>query len=333
MSAGFFFMKKKDGGLRPCVDFRSLNDITVKYHYPLPLVPAALEQLHTAHYFTKLDLRSAYNLIRIREGHEWKTAFSTTTRHYEYLVMPFGLCNAPSVFQAFVNDVFRDLLHKFVIVYIDDILVYSDTFEEHVSHVRQVLQRLITHRLYAKGEKCEFHQTSVSFLGYVIRAQGVAMDQGKVEAVLRWPQPSTVRELQRFLGFANFYRRFIRGLSTIAAPLTSLLKGAPRWLHWTPAAIQASEALKSRFSQAPILHHPDPTSQFIVEVDASSTGIGAALSQCQRQPAKTYPCAYYSRKLTNAELNNDVGDRELLPMKAAFGEWRHWFQFQITYCP
>uniref|UniRef100_A0A3B3BMY4 Gypsy retrotransposon integrase-like protein 1 n=1 Tax=Oryzias melastigma TaxID=30732 RepID=A0A3B3BMY4_ORYME len=325
-SAGFFFVKKKDGGLRPCIDYRSLNDVTVKYRYPLPLVPAALEQLRTARFFTKLDLRSAYNLIRIRAGDEWKTAFSTTSGHYEYLVMPFGLCNAPSVFQAFVNDVFRDLLNKFVIVYIDDILVYSDTLEEHVSHVRQVLQRLIAHRLYAKQEKCEFHQTSISFLGYVISAQGVAMDQGKVDAVLQWPQPKSVRELQRFLGFANFYRRFIRGFSTVAAPLTSLLKGGPRQLHWTPAATQAFENLKSRFSQSPILHHPDPTSQFIVEVDASNTGIGAILSQRHGQPGKTYPCAYYSRKLTDAERNYNVGDRELLAMKAAFGEWRHWLE-------
>ncbi len=135
-SAGFFFVKKKDGGLRPCIDYRSLNDITSKFRYPLPLVPAALEQLRRARYFTKLDLRCAYNLIRIREGDEWKMAFSTTTGHYEYLVMPFGLSNSPSVFQAFINNVFRDMLNQWVIVYIDDILIYSETYEEHVRHVR-----------------------------------------------------------------------------------------------------------------------------------------------------------------------------------------------------
>uniref|UniRef100_A0A3B3DPC6 Gypsy retrotransposon integrase-like protein 1 n=1 Tax=Oryzias melastigma TaxID=30732 RepID=A0A3B3DPC6_ORYME len=325
-SAGFFFVKKKDGGLRPCVDYRSLNDVTVKYRYPLPLVPPALEQLRQARYFTKLDLRSAYNLIRIREGDEWKTAFSTTSGHYEYLVMPFGLCNAPSVFQAFVNDIFRDMLQKNVIVYIDDILVYSKTLDEHVSHVRQVLQRLIKNNLYAKREKCVFHQTSISFLGYVIGAQGVAMDQSKVDAVLNWPQPTNVKELQRFLGFANFYRRFIRGFSTVATPLTSLLRGAPKRLHWTPEARSAFQALKRRFSESPILRHPDPSAQFIVEVDASSTGVGAVLSQRQGPASKVFPCAYFSRKLTEAERNYDVGDRELLAMKEAFGEWRHWLE-------
>ncbi len=234
-SAGFFFVKKKDGGLRPCIDYRSLNDLTVKFRYPLPLVPAALEQLRTAKYFTKLDLRNAYNLIRIREGDEWKTAFSTTSGHYEYLVMPFGLVNSPSVFQAFVNDVFRDMLNCWVIVYIDDILIYSDSYEDHVKQVRSVLQRLLTHQLYAKIEKCEFHQTTVSFLGYVISSGGVAMEDKKVQAVIDWPQPVTLKELQRFLGFANFYRRFIRNFSTVAAPMTSMLKRGRQRLVWTLA--------------------------------------------------------------------------------------------------
>ncbi len=199
-SAGFFFVKKKDGGLRPCIDYRSLNTITCKFRYPLPLIPTALEQLRRARYFTKLDLCCAYNLIRIREGDEWKTAFSTTTGHYEYLVMPFGLSKSPSVFQAFINDVFRDMLNQWVIVYIDDILIYSETYEEHVIHVRTVLKRLLQHQLYAKAEKCEFHQETISFLGYIISSGGVAMDEQKVQAVVNWPQPTTLKELQRFLG-------------------------------------------------------------------------------------------------------------------------------------
>ncbi len=223
-SAGFFFVKKKDGGLRPCIDYRGLNDIIVKFRYPLPLVPASLEQLRQAKFYTKLDLRNAYNLIRIREGDEWKTAFSTTSGHYEYRVMPFGLANSPSVFQSFMNDIFRDMLDRWVIVYIDDILIYSNTREEHIHHVRSVLKRLMQYQLYAKAEKCEFHQTSISFLGYIISQEGVAMDERKVEAVLKWPKPQTVKELQRFLGFANFYRRFIRDFSKIAAPLTAMTK-------------------------------------------------------------------------------------------------------------
>ncbi|KAG1925560.1 retrotransposable element [Pimephales promelas] len=301
-ASGFFFVKKKDGGLRPCIDYRGLNDITVKFRYPLPLVPAALEQLRNAKYFSKLDLRNAYNLIRIRDGDEWKTAFSTSTGHYEYLVMPFGLSNSPSVFQAFINDVFRDMLNRWVIVYIDDILIYSNTYEEHVQH------------------------TTTSFLGYIISQEGVAMDEKKVKAVLDWPLPTTLKELQRFLGFANFYRRFIRNFSSVASPLTSMTRRSSSHLTWSTTAQEAFAELKSRFTSAPILHHPDPELPFIVEVDASNTGIGAILSQRHGSPSKLYPCAYYSRKLNSAEQNYDVGNRELLAMKAAMEEWRHWLE-------
>ncbi|KAI2656666.1 Retrotransposon-like protein 1 [Labeo rohita] len=245
----------------------------VKYRYPLPLVPSALEQLRTARIFTKLDLRSAYNLVRIRAGDEWKTAFSTTSGHYEYRVMPFGLANSPSCFQAFINDVFRDMLNRWVIVYIDDILVYSNSYSEHVKHVRTVLQRLISHQLYAKEEKCDFHKDKISFLVYIISSEGVAMDERKVDAVLNWPRPTTLRELQRFLGFANFYRRFIRNFSTVAAPLSAMVKKGTSRLTWSQAALQAFDDLRRRFSTAPILHHPDPERPFVVEVDASSTGV------------------------------------------------------------
>ncbi|KAI2644730.1 Transposon Tf2-6 polyprotein [Labeo rohita] len=325
-SAGFFFVKKKDGGLRPCIDYRALNEVTVKYRYPLPLVPPALEQLRSACFYTKLDLRSAYNLIRIRKGDEWKTAFSTTSGHYEYRVMPFGLANSPSYFQAFVNDVFRDMLNRWVIVYIDDILIYSNTFADHVQHVRTVLQRLIQHKLYAKEEKCQFHQESVAFLGYMISPEGVAMDESKVNAVRNWPLPKTLKELQRFLGFSNFYRRFIRNFSTVAAPLTAMVKRGNTRLNWSPDALRAFQDLRQRFTTAPILHHPDPQQPFIVEVDASSTGVGAMLLQSQGQPSKTYPCAFYSHKLSPAEKNYDVGNRELLAIKLALEEWRHWLE-------
>lgn len=325
-SAGFFFVKKKDGSLRPCIDYRGLNEITVKFRYPLPLVPPALEQLRKARYYTKLDLRSAYNLVRIRAGDEWKTAFSTTRGHYEYTVMPFGLSNCPSVFQSFMNDVFRDMLDRWVIIYIDDILIYSNTMKEHVEHVRMVLQRMIQHRLYAKLEKCEFHQTQIAFLGYVISAEGITMDDTKVQAVQRWPLPQNLKELQRFLGFANFYRRFIRGFSSIAAPLTAMTKRNSHKLSWSSEARQAFSDLKTQFTTAPILRHPNPDLPFIVEVDASNTGVGAVLSQRQGQPSKMYPCAFFSRKLTSAERNYDVGNRELLAMKLALEEWRHWLE-------
>ncbi|KAI2646312.1 Transposon Tf2-6 polyprotein [Labeo rohita] len=325
-SAGFFFVKKKDGGLRPCIDSRALNNLTIKYRYPLPLVPPALEQLRMAKIYTKLDLRSAYNLIRIREGDEWKTAFSTTTGHYEYRVMPFGLANSPSYFQAFVNDVFRDMLNRWVIIYIDDILIYSNSLTEHVQHVRLILQRLIEHQLYAKLEKCEFHQERITFLGYVISPEGVAMDDSKGNAVRNWPRPKTLKELQRFLGFSNFYRRFIRNFSTVAAPLSSMIKQGNNRLTWSPSAIQAYDELRQKFTTAPILHHPDPNLPFLVEVDASSTGVGAVLSQRLGQPPKTFPCAFFSHKLSSAERNYDVGNRKLLAIKLALKEWRHWLE-------
>ncbi|KAK3525857.1 hypothetical protein QTP70_010923 [Hemibagrus guttatus] len=316
---GFFFVGKKDGGLCPCIDYRGINAITVCYPYPLPLVPAALEQLRGAKFFTKLVLRSAYNLVRIREGDKWKTAFHTTHGHYEYLVMPFGLTNTPAVFQSLINGVFQDILGKWVIAYINNILVYSTFLEEHVRHVREVLSRLQRHRLFIKPEKCEFHQTTMTFLGYVITRQGVEMDATKLQAVT-----TTVKELQRFLGFANFYRHFIHNYSSVAGPLTTSLKGKPKRLAWMDQAQAAFQQLKDCFTTAPI--YPDPDLLFMVEVDASSNGIGAVLSQQQDEPGKLHPCAFYSRKLMAMGANYDVGNRELLSIKAALEEWRHWLE-------
>ncbi|MGL5583251.1 MAG: reverse transcriptase/ribonuclease H family protein, partial [Cetobacterium sp.] len=322
----FFFVAKKDGGLRPCIDYRHLNSQTIKFSYPLPLVPAALEQLRGATIFSKLDLRSAYNLIRIRKGDEWKTAFITPSGHYEYQVMPYGLSNSPSVFQNYMNEIFREYLNKFVIVYIDDILIYSHHQEEHITHVKLVLQKLREHQLYLKLEKCEFHTPSVQFLGYVIDPDGVKMDQGKVEAITHWTLPKTIKELQRFLGFANFYRRFIHNYSMLSSPLTSLLRNRPKSLSWDDTATNAFHQLKLAFKSAPILVHPDPNRQFIVEVDASSTGVGAVLSQRQGNPSRLHPCAFYSKKLSPAEQNYDIGNRELLAIKLALEEWRHWLE-------
>ncbi|KAK3571176.1 hypothetical protein QTP86_004921 [Hemibagrus guttatus] len=321
-----FFVAKKDRGLRPCIDYRALNRITVRFRYPLPLVPAAMEHLRGATIFTKLDLRSAYNLIRIREGDEWKTAFITPTGHYEYLVIPYGLGNAPSVFQDFIHEVLREFLHRFVLVYIDDILIYSRDLAEHRHHVAKVLERLRKFQLFLKVEKCSFHQPSVQFLGYKIDSSGIQMDEGKITAIRNWPAPATVKELQRFLGFANFYRRFIQNYSSIANPLTSLLRNKPKSLAWSPAAEEAFNTLKKAFTTAPLLIHPDPNKPFIVEVDASMTGVGAVLSQQQGNPSRLHPCAFFSCKLNPAERNYDIGNRELLAVKLALEEWRHWLE-------
>ncbi|XP_053548908.1 uncharacterized protein LOC128640454, partial [Bombina bombina] len=211
LGAGFFFVGKKDGGLQPCIDYRGLNQITVKNSYPLPLIPELFTYLQGATIFTKLDLRGAYNLIRMRKGDEWKTAFNTRFGHYEYLVMPFGLCNAPAVFQHFVNEIFRDFLNSFVIIYLDDILIFSHNYQDYVHHVRKVLQRLRDNHLFAKLEKCSFHQKSIPFLGYVISESGFEMDPNKLSSILDWPRPDSLKALQWFLGFANYYRKFIKG--------------------------------------------------------------------------------------------------------------------------
>ncbi|XDV23164.1 hypothetical protein PO909_027864 [Leuciscus waleckii] len=269
--AGFFFVGKKDGSLRPCIDYRGLNNITVKNTYPLPLMSSAFERLQGATLFTKLDLRNAYHLVRIREGDEWKTAFNTPREHFEYLVMPFGLSNSPAVFQALVNDVLRDMVDQFIYVYLDDILIFSSSLQEHVQHVRRVLQRLLENGLFVKAEKCEFHAQSVQFLGYVISSEGIRMDPDKVKAVIEWPIPDSRKALQRFLGFANFYRRFIRNFSQLAAPLTALTSSRTTF-RWTDAAGSAFAKLKDRFVSAPILIAPDSSRQFVVEVDASEVG-------------------------------------------------------------
>lgn len=325
LGAGFFFVEKKDKTLRPCIDFRGLNNITIKNKYPLPLISSAFEPLQGATVFTKLDLRNAYHLVRIKDGDEWKTAFNTPLGHFEYLVMPFGLTNAPAVFQALVNDVLRDFLNRFLFVYLDDILIFSHSMEEHKSHVRQVLQRLLENKLFVKAEKCEFHVRSVSFLGYIIEDGRVKADPSKISAVAEWPTPTTRKQLQRFLGFANFYRRFIKDYSKLAAPLTKLTSTSIPFV-WTPDAARALEDLKQRFVSAPILLQPDPTRQFIVEVDASEIGVGAVLSQRSIEDQKLHPCAFFSRRLSPAERNYDVGNRELLGVKLALEEWRHWLE-------
>ena len=251
--AGFFFVGKKDGGLRPCIDYRGLNKITIYNRYPLPLMSTAFDLLQGATVFTKLDLRNAYHLVRIRQGDEWKTAFSTPSGHYEYHVMSFGLTIAPAVFQALINDVLRDMINILVFVYLADILIFSKTLQDHHQHVRQVLQRLLRNHLYVKPSKCQFHVPEVSFLGYILKRGEVQMDPKKTQAVREWATPKSVKEVQRFLGFANFYRKFIRGFSSVAAPLFALTKKDGGPLHWNLQADKALEDLKQRFSSAPIL--------------------------------------------------------------------------------
>uniref|UniRef100_A0A4W5NSQ7 ribonuclease H n=1 Tax=Hucho hucho TaxID=62062 RepID=A0A4W5NSQ7_9TELE len=231
--------------------------------------------------------------------------------------MPYGLKNAPDVFQSFVDG---------VVVYIDEILIYSATRAAHVSLVHKVLGRLLEHDLYVKAEKCVFSKQAVSFLGYRISTSGVVIECDRVTAVRNWPTPTTVKEVQRFLGFANYYRRFTLGFGQVAAPITSLLKGGPARLRWSAEADRAFSRLKELFTNAPLLAHPDPSLAFIVKLDVSEAGVGAVLSQRSGTPPKLRPCAFFSRKLDPAERNYDVGDRELLAVVKALKVWRHWLE-------
>ncbi|CAJ0934476.1 unnamed protein product [Ranitomeya imitator] len=320
--AGFFFVKKKDSSLRPCIDYRGLNNITVKNKYPLPLIPELFDRLRGAQIFTKLDLRGAYNLVRIRAGDEWKTAFNTRDGHYEYLVMPFGLCNAPAVFQEFVNDVFRDLLYSSVVVYLDDILIFSPDLSTHRRDVRRVLQRLRENHLFAKIEKCVFEQSSLPFLGYMVSRSGLEMDPEKVSAVLNWPRPLGTKAIQRFLGFANYYRQFIPHFSSLTKPISALVRKGVNSSLWTPEAEESFLSLKQSFATAPVLHRPDANRPFVLEVDASSIGAGAVLLQ-KSSSGRLVTCVFFSKTFSAPERNYSIGDKELLAIKLALEEWRY----------
>jgi hypothetical protein len=314
------YVPKKDGSLRLCVDYRALNAITIKDRYAPPLPHEMNDRFQGATIFTKLDLRGAYALVRIKAGEEWKTAFRTRYGLYEYQVMPFGLTNAPASFQRLMNDTLHEYLDVFTVVYLDDILVYSKSREEHVRHVKLVLEKLKKNNLLLKPEKCDFHKQEVEFLGHLVGVDGVRMDPRKIDAVTNWPEPTTVKEVQAFLGFANFYRRFIAGYSKIAQPLTELTR-KDLTFKWTNEADVAFRDLKRKFTEAPILATFDPQKKIVLETDSSDFAIGACLNQPD-ETGKMRPIAYYSRKLSPAELNYDIHDKELLAIVAAMDQWR-----------
>lgn len=322
--APIIFAKKKDGSLRLCVDYRGLNKITIKNRYPLPLISEMLDRVSKATYFTKIDLRGAYNLVRIKSGEEWKTAFRCRYGHFEYRVMPFGLTNAPATFQHFMNDTFRDYLDDFCIIYLDDILIYSTSLEENKRHVKLVLSRLRSAHLFAKPEKCQFHVSEIEFLGYVISPRGISMDPSKVSAITSWPPPKSVHDIQVFIGFANFYRRFISNYSGITSPITYLLKKNVDFI-WSNDAHHAFEYLKRKFTTAPILRHFDPSRPSIIETDASDFAIACIISQ-KDDSNILHPIAFYSRKLTPPEVNYEIYDKEMLAIITAFKQWRAYLE-------
>ena len=322
--APILFVKKKDGSLRLCVDYRGLNAVSIKNRTPLPLISNTFDRLQGANYYTKLDLRDAYNLIRIREGDEWKTAFRTRYGHFEYMVMPFGLANAPATFQTYINQALSSVVDICCVVYLDDILIYSKTLEDHDRDVKRVLTLLRKHRLYAKMEKCQFSVQKVEFLGFIITPEGISMDPERITTVLNWPVPKTIKQLQSFLGFANFYRRFIYGYSKMSAPLTKLIKGQPKHLAWNPQAQTALDELKKAFTKGPLLRHFDPALRIVLFTDASDYAVSGIITQ--EFEGQYHPIAFHSRKLIAAELNYDTPEKEMLAIVDCFKHWRHYLE-------
>ncbi|WRX29259.1 Reverse transcriptase domain - like 10 [Theobroma cacao] len=315
--APVFFVKKKDGSLRLCIDYRQLNKVTVKNKYPLPRIDDLFDQLQGAQCFSKIDLRFGYHQLRIRNEVIPKTAFRTRYGHYEFLVMSFGLTNAPAAFMDLMNRVFKPYLDKFVVVFIDDILIYSKSREEHEQHLKIVLQILREHRLYAKFSKCEFWLESVAFLGHVVSKEGIQVDTKKIKVVEKWPRPTSVTEIRSFVGLAGYYRRFVKDFSKIVAPLTKLTRKDIKF-EWTDACENSFEKLKACLTTAPVLSLSQGTGGYTVFCDALGVGLGCVLMQHGKV------IAYASRQLKRHEQNYPIHDLEMAAIVFALNIWRHY---------
>ena len=307
---------KKDGTWRMCCDSRAINRITVKYRFPIPRVQDLFDQMAGATIFSKIDLRSGYHQVRIRPGDEWKTAFKIKDGLFEWNVMPFGLSNAPSTFQRLMNEVLRPFIGRFVVVYFDDILVYSRSRTDHLQHLRDVCAALLREKLYAHPKKCSFFTAEVSFLGFILSARGVAADPAKVSAITTWPPLRDVHDVRSFIGLATFYRRFVPNFSGVAAPITDLIRLEK--FEWTKAAERAFEELKRLMTEAPVLRLPDFERVFEVACDASGVGIGGVLSQ------EGHPVEYFSEKLDDTKRRYDNYDREFYALVQSLRHWRHY---------
>jgi hypothetical protein len=315
-SSPVLLLKKKDGTWRMCVDYRALNSITVRDRFPLPTIDELLDELGMARIFSKLDLTSGFHQIRLAPEDIAKTAFRTHDGHSEYCVMPFGLCNAPATFQATMNEIFRPLLRKTVIVFFDDILVFSPTLELHLQHLEQVFQILSKQQFQLKVSKCSFCQPQISYLGHIVTAGTVAPDPLKIQAVMDWPPPKTVKGLRGFLGLSGFYRKFVRGYATLALPLTNLLKKDA--FKWSQEEQVALDALKQALATAPVLALPNFKEPFVVQTDASGKAMGAVLLQGD------HPIAYFSKVFCPRMAKASAYLRELHAVTSAVKRWRQY---------
>ena len=325
MALPCFFIKKKDGSLQLIQDYRALNEITVKNRYPLPLISELVEKLRGARWFTKLDVRWGYRNVRMKDGDEWKAAFRTNRGLFELLVMMFGLTNTPATFQTMMNDIFGDLIVEGKIcIYLDDILIFSGNLAEHQRITWIVLERLRRNKLFLKHEKCEFEQKRIEYLGLIIAEGQVEMDPVKVAGVAEWPRPAKKKELQQFLGFTNFYRRFIQDFSHIAQPLFRLTGNVE--FEWGKEQEEAFQDLRRRIIESPVLILANDSKPFHVEADSSEFATGAVLSQQADSDNKWHPVAYLSKSLSAVERNYKIHDKEMLAIIQALEEWRHFLE-------
>ena len=307
--APVLLVKKKDGSMHMCVDYRGLNDITEKNNFPLPRIDDLHDQLATASYFTKLDLYSGYHQIPIRPGDEPKTAFTSRYGTYEFLVMPFGLTNAPATFQTAMNALFYDWLDVFVIVYLDDILVYSPDVDTYRDHLTKVLTRLRDNKWYCKLKKCAFATTHVEYLGHIISNGTIAIDQSKMDAVRNWRTPmKNLREVQSFLGLVGYYRKFVKHFSHLARPLHAFAKKDMKFV-WTDEHTRAVESLKNAITDPQCLAIFDPQRETLLTTDACDYALGAVLSQ--KYETGDRPVAFISKMLVDAQLNYSMWEKEL----------------------
>lgn len=305
-----FFVKQK-GELRAVIDYRALNLITKKNNAPIPRIDEMLDRLGQARVFSKMDLKTGFHQIRVKPEDIEKTAITTRYGLYEFLVMPMGLCNAPATFQSLTNEIFYDYMDDFIVVYIDELLVFSKNEEQHIHHLQLVLERLKRHSLYVGRKKCEFMTNSIEFLGLQVSEKGISVDESKLSAVKEWPTPKSVTEVRSFIGLMQFFRRFIRHFSEIAAPLTNLTKKGSGIHDWNSKCDQSFKLLKEKLTSAPILAPPDWTKPFRCHVDAMQTAVGGTLTQLDAN-GHDRVIAYYSRRLNSAEENYTSNDRELL---------------------
>ena len=306
------------------MDFQSLNKVTKKDRYPLPLIMDLSDTPWKARIYTKIDLQHAYHLVQIAEGDEWKTAFQTHYGSFEWLVMPFGLTNGPMAFQQFMNNIFRDLLDQCIVVYLDNILIYSNNPKQHTKHVREVLQQHQKHSLYAQAKKCEWHCNSVEFLGYIMSSKGLTMANEKICTILDWPKPWKVKDIQSFLGFAKFCRRYIHNYLEITVPLTRLTWQGLTW-DFNEDCHMAFKTLKEAFMRPSVLAHWKPDQQMVVETNTLDYALAAILSAYNMEGA-LHPIAFHSHTFTSLELNYDVHDKELSAIFELFKRWRHYLE-------